>query len=426
MNINVDLLRAKLPKLIFLKSLIILSTFPFVLLLEFKTSTIFWQTLAGVTGYVGLILFVWQVVLGSRFLISKFTNGILKITKLHKWLGIWATVLVISHPIFQMLAFFEGISWLFIPGFDTSREISITYGRVALWIFLIILLSSKLIRKNFSYRIWLRVHYLAYPMLFLALEHAFNIGILGDQYPALKALVGTLILGFNILIFFRLAFWAGFFKTKYIIVAKEIFDDQLLLTLETKLKALSTLPGQYIYLQNRALGEAHPFSILSNSQNGQSIQLLIKIQGHFTQVLATKNVGESVALDGPYGDFGQNLKSENSLVLIAGGVGISSLLEIGRTHSGNSVLIWCLRNPPNDTLEKPIQENFGTRYFKFVSSNNNHLQNSDINSILKTNNFDPKITKFLICGSKKFNKSVIEILKNLEIPESNILTEKYN
>ena len=79
MNINVALPRAELPKLIVLKSLIFLSTFPFILLLDFKTSTVFLQTLAGVTGYVGLILFVWQVVLGSRFLISIFTNGILKI-----------------------------------------------------------------------------------------------------------------------------------------------------------------------------------------------------------------------------------------------------------------------------------------------------------------------------------------------------------
>ena len=98
-------------------------------------------------------------------------------------------------------------------------------------------------------------------------------------------------------------------------------------------KPLQFQGGQFGYL--RILhpdlpSEEHPFSFSrSCSENKDGFQMTIKAVGDYTGMLMEKaRIGMPISLYGPFGKFVIDEKSDNSLLLIAGGVGITPFLSM--------------------------------------------------------------------------------------------------
>ena len=92
------------------------------------------------------------------------------------------------------------------------------------------------------------------------------------------------------------------------------------------------LAGKYFFLCVPGVGEK-PFAIFSAEERS----VVIKTVGRFTTYLSKLPVGGLVYLRGPYGRPFPQLKGK-TVVLVAGGTGIASVLEIGKLLQGENRL----------------------------------------------------------------------------------------
>jgi glycine betaine catabolism B len=89
------------------------------------------------------------------------------------------------------------------------------------------------------------------------------------------------------------------------------------------------LPGQYIALEIPGFksDKKHYFSIASDPNHEDYIELCIRIYGDWTKHLSAKIEGDTVEISGPFGEFiwKQNVKYP---VFLVGGVGISPVMSM--------------------------------------------------------------------------------------------------
>jgi predicted ferric reductase len=150
-------------------------------------------------------------------------------------------------------------------------------------------------------------------------------------------------------------------------------ENAVKVTISTQVK---WKPGQYVYLRmpGVAATESHPFTVASlcsddlPSEYGEGHRDMILVLRPFAGF--TRRLAESAAtkgpyhvyrafVDGPYGGTKRRLESFDSVVLIAGGSGITALVSqlldlIKRMRDGKAItrsvrVVWALRRP--ETLE---------------------------------------------------------------------------
>lgn len=91
--------------------------------------------------------------------------------------------------------------------------------------------------------------------------------------------------------------------------------------------------GQFAWLDfgSRAIPwRDHPFSIASAPSEAPTLRFLIKARGDFTGNLAALGPGTTAYVDGPHGSFTPDAHAWQSLILVAGGIGIAPIAGILR------------------------------------------------------------------------------------------------
>ncbi|HET7320500.1 MAG TPA: FAD-dependent oxidoreductase [Candidatus Saccharimonadales bacterium] len=104
-----------------------------------------------------------------------------------------------------------------------------------------------------------------------------------------------------------------------------------LLTLESPNTNFSFSAGQYAALHFKSHGRPSPvrcFSIVSPSQEQNRLQFAFRITGNYSYRLSQLRPGDSVYVQGPFGDFTVNPQYDRSLVFMAGGIGITPFLSM--------------------------------------------------------------------------------------------------
>jgi dihydroorotate dehydrogenase subfamily 1 len=94
------------------------------------------------------------------------------------------------------------------------------------------------------------------------------------------------------------------------------------------------LSGRYYFLCIPGIGEK-PFAVYSSDKR----TVVIKAVGVFTEYLATVPLGDEIWLRGPYGTPFLGVQDCREYILVGGGTGIASLLEIA-CKVGNSCKVW--------------------------------------------------------------------------------------
>jgi predicted ferric reductase len=383
--------------------------------------------IANLAGFAALILFYGQLVLGSRLLVGLATRGVLKITKLHMWLGIWVTLLVLIHPILITIVYLKDWSWIFSLSMEPELDAYINGGKIAFTLFLILWISSnKYVRKLLTFRWWQRLHALSYVLVFFALAHSININTYLDGSVIKRALFVTLQFLLLAIILFRLGFWAGFFKRRYKITGSMQYKDNVLhLSLSPIGQVIRPKIAQYIYLQTRRFGEAHPFSIMDYNQQTGQIELLIKQMGNFTKTLSNKAIGTQVFLDGSYGNFGQNIEESRSKIFLAGGVGMSVFYEMVDKYAPNCTLINCANISGSTPKRQVLVDKLGANYYEYIADINGRITQDSLATIIELSK-DKHNSQFYICGSSMFNNGIKQYLLNLGVGTENINIENFS
>jgi predicted ferric reductase len=217
----------------------------------------------------------------------------------------------------------------------------------------------------------------------------------------------------------------------------------------SKAKKISFQAGQFAWLKigSSSPMPENPFSIAScTQQNSSDIHFLIKDVGDFTHQISQLQVGQTVFIDGPYGNFGVEAFSaqQDQLVMIAGGVGIAPMISILRQIE---------RDQDPKVLNKKISLIYGNRVaeqavklkemvnlesFKnlevlhLVSEPTKDWQGPTgvldaptLERILNSQKINPKTAQFLICGPAEMIDSVETSLDQLGAPLANIASEKF-
>ncbi|NJS40911.1 hypothetical protein HC766_00735 [Candidatus Gracilibacteria bacterium] len=135
-------------------------------------------------GYVGLVLMLWNVILGAKPLSRLISKDYVRLNKIHRALRKYGIFFVLSHPLIQMYSYLENFYWIITPLIGNELELHISFGRLALLIYLIIWITSVLLKSRIRYRPWLYIHYLTYPWFFWFFSIFVILDIIGIIFPA--------------------------------------------------------------------------------------------------------------------------------------------------------------------------------------------------------------------------------------------------
>ena len=119
-----------------------------------------------------------------------------------------------------------------------------------------------------------------------------------------------------------------------IIRLERLTDENIRLTLQSDDIAAAAKPGQFVMIRT-ATGKdpmlRRPFSIHQSSRNGR-IQILFKVTGRGTGLLAHCREGEKLSVFGPLG-HGFDIKKDRPACLVGGGMGIAPMLFLAKCIS---------------------------------------------------------------------------------------------
>lgn len=390
--------------------------------------------IASIAGFMGMSLFLWQFILGIRSVSRLLSRDAVWLMDVHKWIGTYGSVLIFLHPLMVMYAYGENLLYLFIPSFANTAAFHITLGRLAFILFLIIFTTSAIARGRIKYRPWLYIHYLTYPMLLFVFIHAMDIGTVLQSYPVLEILWMMLLVGYGIVVAYRLWNGLGFGKAPYEITAvTHKGDGNMVFKMKPLKKFIKPRAGQYCYIQQNRIGEGHPFSVVSYSEQTHELIFGIKKLGGFTEQLDTLKVGDKIFLDGPYGVFTQEAHNDAPKVLIAGGIGITPFVDVVRNFSNESTyLLYCNRMLSDAVFRDTLKAHLGDRYYDVLSKDDckDHCiitKRLDADVIRETVPGEIlQQANFFFCGNPKMYKALQNMLAELGVAESRLFYEKFS
>lgn len=389
--------------------------------------------IANLSGFIGGVFLIWQFLLGIRGFIKNITPDYDWAIKTHTFLGIGGGISVLLHPLLMLLVNNNNFLFLFNLNFSNEYATFVTYGKIAFILFLIIWLTSWLLRKALTYRVWLYLHYLSYPMLFFMLIHPFKIGTILNSntfvlyYWYFLVIISILAILIKILDIFNLSF-----KKYKVIDVKLMPGDIYTITYKVSGEFPKLTSGQYFYIKNNFFGEAHPFSILDFNETDKTLTFGIKALGKYTEKLRETKNNDEHFIDGPFGEFTIEGHNEDPKVILAGGIGITPFYRLVKDFGNeDTFLFYANQKIDSALLRNEFKDILKNNYFDFISHEKIEGKNifcetittQKIKEIIK--HLEVNSINFFICGSPGFTNAMINCLKDLGVSRTKIFIEEF-
>lgn len=312
-----------------------------------------------IAGLVATDLMVIMLFLAARIPFIDRALGHDRAIALHNTLGRWVIYGLLFH------------AWLLTCGYaadsDTGLldEIASLLGisdlllsAVALGALAVIGISSMIVvKRKLPYEVWHVIHLATYVAVGLSLPHQFSMsGVFAEgtwqrwYWMALFAAVALGILSFRMILPIVTSF------EHRLVVSRVVLVDTDVVTIEMRGKHIDRLEaeaGQFFawrFLGRGLWWHQHPFS-LSAAPTGDTLRITIRALGRGTAKLLSVRPGTKVAIEGPYGIFTDDSRTQLGLTLVGVGIGISpirALLESTDIVPGLTTVI--LRASTNEQL----------------------------------------------------------------------------
>jgi ferredoxin-NADP reductase len=208
---------------------------------------------------------------------------------------------------------------------------------------------------------------------------------------------------------------------------------------------LAFYPGQYAAISFKRFGRPTPmrcFSIAGAPNEDGLLEFGIRIQGDFTNASRDLRPGDRVDVMGPFGEFVIDQDTDDNVILLAGGIGITPFMSmINYAHDSNlklpiTLLYSCQSQNDvpfyNDIIELEKNNPYFKVAFFITEGETTKLQGSRVISgridenILSqvTNNQFNSFTHF-ICGPTGFINGMTSILVQNNVSSDRIVTEAF-
>jgi len=349
--------------------------------------------------------------------VEQIFGGLDKMYLIHRRSGVIAVVLLLAH-------------FIVVPRDLTEFNPGKPLGFYALILILVgvILSAVPFFKRKIPYHKWINFHKLMGVFYVMAVFHGFMVKSLIKELPITRVYVfGMALMG--VAAWFYRAFLFGLFNKKLEYTITEIKDKSHGITeilMKPVSKGMVFLAGQFAFFTfpNLSKKEQHPFTISSHPYN-DTLRITVKGLGDYTNDLFSKiKPGESALVEGPYGHFSSSYIKEKEQIWIAGGIGITPFLSLGRDLYTNRVkLFWCVNDRSEAVYEEELKAiAFDNPKFEFTiweSKESGHLTAEDLG-------LEGSVDKgFLICGPKSLKDNMIKQLKTKGIKSGNIYDEEF-
>lgn len=298
-----------------------------------------WRAIGLATGLVALALLLLQFLSSGRFESLSGKTGIDRTMHAHQLAGRALLVLVIAHPL--VLAFpAPGDDWSALPEtlWTLAAMRPMRSGTLALLLLLLLIgwsLLRRRLKRKLPHEIWRTAHLLlAIAAAAAAMHHALSIGSVSPEalrpyWLLLAAAAAAAVLWVHVIKRAQMA------RRPWRVTGnREVAARIRELTLDADGHRPATfLPGQFAWLdvgRHPLPVRDHPFSIASSPAELPTLRLLIKARGDFTGSIDRIAPGARAFLDYPHGAFTPQVRAWDSLLLVAGGIGVAPMFSILR------------------------------------------------------------------------------------------------
>jgi len=416
----------------------------FITIVWFLTNTLlyipfdydlFTKSLVQYTGIIAFSAMTFAMLLATRPLwIEKRLGGLDKIYRLHKWLGIVAFAFSILHWLVSKLpAWWSHLDQLIIldaisgategtepSAFETFLEslesTALLVGEYAFYLTVLFLLIALL--KKIPYRFFVKTHIVMAIIYLVLVFHAFALMYIDYWTEPIGITMAIMMIAGTISSFIILLGKAGKKrKAEGSIQAINTYPNMNILELVVKSDNWKGHhEGQFAFLKFEKKEPHHPFTISSAwDKKTKNITFTIKALGNYTNKLADKlKVGNSIVLEGAYGNFTFNDKKE-SQIWIAGGVGITPFLaRMERLAQGNNkqkIDFFYSAKKIDANFKKKLEQvsaEAGINLHLFETSQSAQISGNHIRKAVS----DWETASVWFCGPSKMAKSIKKDLKN--------------
>lgn len=392
--------------------------------------------ISAIIGYEGIVLLLWMCILGTKTVTTLVFKDIAPVLEIHKWIGKYATPMILLHPI--LITISRGESWFYsiLPNISSLTDRHILLGQISLALLFFTWFVSAYLREKIGFRPWKYLHYLAYICVPFALLHVPDLGSQEQASGFVKLYYLSLVVMFLIFSIMRVRSLLNLDRVRYVVqsqIALTDIDNQIILLPDTD-SLKHPRSGQYVYIKLGYISEDHPFSVTHYDTHTGALTLTYRTDGMYTKELGKLVPGESVFMSGPFGTYTSELGTLDTtpVVYIAGGIGVTPFVSriLGESTIREQWLFLANRSREVAVLSRDLKIVLGTRQVNVYSSNiGDSTPNEEFGYIdadlLSRYLSSPHNYRFYLCGPPRMMTAVRAELRTMGIPDSQIYTEKF-
>lgn len=313
----------------------------------------------GMTGLIGMYLALVQVLLISRIPQIERILGQDGLLRWHRRLGPWPISLLVTHAVITTVAFAQasrtGALHQFAVFLRSYPDMLAASVGLALMVMAGVA-SVRALRQRMRRETWWVIHLYMYLALALSFAHVLALGPTFVGHPftqAVWALVWAATAGVVLCYRFGLPIARSLrYRLKVAEVHQEGPGVVSVVCTGRNLERLRISGGQFFawrFLTRGLWWQAHPYSV-SALPRPPYLRLTVRQLGDHSAAVARLRPGTKIAIEGPYGAVTPDARLHEKVVLVAGGIGITSLRSVLEDLPKSSRPIVIMRAPTAEQL----------------------------------------------------------------------------
>lgn len=374
-------------------------------------------------GATALLLMVISQFIATRFRIVEILFGSLDQSyKLHKWLGIGATISFLLHDMID--ADIKGQSRNAFYSFAESL------GEISMIGLLVLIVISIIV--FLPYNLWKWTHRFMGFFFSLAMFHYILISKPFENFSIAGIYIATFCL-MGILFYIYTLLPETFKQFRAYKVSNVNFQNNVsIISLLPVNRGIKYKAGQFAFLKFQdELKEVHPYTISSMPEKTRVLRFSIKTLGDYTSKLyGAIQVGDTAYVQGAFGHFVRK-PSKKAEIWIAGGIGITPFVawcqSINDKNKSEIHLFYCVRDRDTSPhIEELEQQNDSVKNFNLHIIESNKGGHLSISAIEKITGLKLNKVKVYFCGPLAMRKVFLQGFLDLGLKRKDFHYEEFD
>ena len=394
-------------------------------------------TFAGnATGMVGTYLALMMVLLVSRIPVTERVLGQDGLLRWHRRLAPWPISLLVAHAVLIDIGYAQAARsgpWheADMLLFHYPDVLIATIGLALICVVGVI--SIRAIRRRVRREVWWTIHLWLYLALALSFAHVLALGQSFVGHPLVQAVWSVAWAGTaGLVLVYRFALPVLRSVRHRLRVAEVRPEGPGVVSVICQGKHLDRLPisgGQFLFWRFLTRGmwwQAHPYTV-SALPVPPYLRLTVKGVGDHSAALARLKPGTLVAIEGPYGVFTRHAQRRPRVLLMAAGIGVTSVRALLEDLPRGAKPVVVLRAAQQDdlVLEPEVADLVKRRGGQLHELTGNREQAVLDQYSLRRLVPDLSDRDVYVCGPEGFVTEIVELVRWLGVPDEAIHHEAY-